>query len=236
MRLAWIHDYSGECQRIFWLHHSIHLYYWHLLEGRAVSAYFFIYSRIDSWNFLLFSRIKSTCSLFDYLLTSWHRTMVQARSVISLPQLNQPFLWGIVFPWPLFCLFVCLFFAFLRPNPWHMEVSRLGGKSELQLPAYTMAKAMQDPSRVCNLHHSSRQPQIPDPLSEARDQTCIVLNTSWIHFHFAARTSEFKILMILFYFYSWFTVFSQFSMVQQSDPSHIHMYILFLTLFSIISD
>ena len=42
--------------------------------------------------------------------------------------------------------------------------------------------------------------------------------------------------MILFYFYSWFTVFSQFSMVQQSDPSHIHMYILFLTLFSIISD
>ena len=33
------------------------------------------------------------------------------------------------------------------------------------------ATAMQDPSRVCNLHHSSRQRRIPNPLSKARDQT-----------------------------------------------------------------
>ena len=31
------------------------------------------------------------------------------------------------------------------------------------------ATAMQDPSHVCNLNHSSRQPQILNPLSEARD-------------------------------------------------------------------
>ena len=29
-----------------------------------------------------------------------------------------------------------LFFAFLGPHPWHMEVSKLGVKSELQLLAY----------------------------------------------------------------------------------------------------
>ena len=45
---------------------------------------------------------------------------------------------------------------FLRPQPWHMEILRLGVESELQLPAYTTATATQDPSRVCDLHHSSQ--------------------------------------------------------------------------------
>ena len=33
----------------------------------------------------------------------------------------------------------------LGPHLWHMEVPRLGVESELQLPAYTTATAMQDP-------------------------------------------------------------------------------------------
>ena len=32
-----------------------------------------------------------------------------------------------------------------------------------------------------NLHHSSQQHQILNPLSEARDQTCILRDTSWVH-------------------------------------------------------
>ena len=35
-------------------------------------------------------------------------------------------------------------------------------------------------SRVCDLHHSSRQCQIPDPLSEARDRTRILMDTSQV--------------------------------------------------------
>ena len=62
----------------------------------------------------------------------------------------------------------------------HMEVLRLGVESELQLLAYTTATAMPDPSRVCNLHHSSWQRQILNPLSEARDQTHIFMDTSLI--------------------------------------------------------
>ena len=50
-----------------------------------------------------------------------------------------------------------------------MEVPRLGVQLNLQLPAY--ATAMQDPSRVCDLYHSSRQRQILNPLREPRDQT-----------------------------------------------------------------
>ena len=38
-----------------------------------------------------------------------------------------------------------------------------------QLPAYVIGAAMLDLSPICNLHHSSQQRQILNPLSEARD-------------------------------------------------------------------
>ena len=61
--------------------------------------------------------------------------------------------------------FVCLFVSiFLGLRPQHVEVPRLGVELELQPPAYARAMATLDPSRVCNLHHSS-------PLSKGRDRT-----------------------------------------------------------------
>ena len=63
-----------------------------------------------------------------------------------------------------------------------MEVPRLREESELQLLAYTTAIALWDPSRIFNLHHSSGQHWVLNPLSKARDQTCIIMNTSWICF------------------------------------------------------
>ena len=45
----------------------------------------------------------------------------------------------------------------------HMEVPRLGVKTELQPPAYATATATQDWSCICNLHHSSRPRQILNP-------------------------------------------------------------------------
>ena len=53
---------------------------------------------------------------------------------------------------------VCFFF--LGPHPQHMEVPRVGVELELYLPAYITAH------RILN------------PLSEARDQTCILVDTS----------------------------------------------------------
>ena len=61
-----------------------------------------------------------------------------------------------------------------------MEVPRLGVKYELQLPAYTIATEMPDPSCICDLHHSSWQCQILNPLSEARDQTQNLMDTSQV--------------------------------------------------------
>ena len=44
--------------------------------------------------------------------------------------------------------FFFLFFFFLGPQLWHMEVPRLGLKSELQLLAYTTGTATRDPSHI----------------------------------------------------------------------------------------
>ena len=55
---------------------------------------------------------------------------------------------------------------------------RLGVELELPLLAYTTAAATWDPSRILDLHQSSRQCQILNPLSEAKHRTCILTDTS----------------------------------------------------------
>ena len=76
--------------------------------------------------------------------------------------------------------FSFFFFVFLGPHLRHMEVPSLGVETELQLPAYTTAPATPDPGRVCDLHHSSPQRRILNPLGEARDQTCLLMDTSQV--------------------------------------------------------
>ena len=44
---------------------------------------------------------------------------------------------------------------------------------------------MPDPSRICNLHHSSHQRWILNPLSEAREQICVLMEPSLIRFYWA---------------------------------------------------
>ena len=69
-----------------------------------------------------------------------------------------------------------------------MEVSRLGVQSALQLLAHTAAvTAMRERSYVCYLRHSSQQHWILNPLSEARDRTHILMDSSQIHFHCAMK-------------------------------------------------
>ena len=60
-------------------------------------------------------------------------------------------------------------FFLLKAAMRHVEVPRLGVESELQLLAYTTARATQDPTCICDLYHSSQQCQILNPLIEARD-------------------------------------------------------------------
>ena len=70
-----------------------------------------------------------------------------------------------------FC--VCGFLVFYG----HTEVPRLGFELELELPAYTTAIATADPSHICDPQHSLQQCCILNPLSEAREQTCVLMDT-----------------------------------------------------------
>ena len=77
--------------------------------------------------------------------------------------------------------FIYLFiFAFLGPHPKHTEVPRLG--VELELPACATATAMLD-----LIHHMTYttihgHTGSFNPLSEARDQTRILMDASQIHY------------------------------------------------------
>ena len=96
---------------------------------------------------------------------------------------------GIQFPELLFFLFLFFFFVFLELSMWHMEIPRLGVELELQLPAYTRATAMRGLSHVCDLHHSSWQHRILNPLSEVRDRTRVLMDPRQVHYGCHDRNS-----------------------------------------------
>ena len=79
----------------------------------------------------------------------------------------------------LFVLF-CFVLLFRATYPWHMEVPRLGAEWELQLLAYTTARPA--PSCAWDLHLSSQQCWILNPLTEAKDWTHKLMVPSRIHF------------------------------------------------------
>ena len=68
-------------------------------------------------------------------------------------------------------------FFFLWPHLQHMKVLRLGVESELQLPAHITAIAIPDLSCIYKLCRGLWQCWILNPLKEAKDQTCLLMDT-----------------------------------------------------------
>ena len=67
-----------------------------------------------------------------------------------------------------------------------MEVPRLGVKSELQLPVYaTEQHRIRAASAAYATAHGDAGPL--NPVSKARDQTCVFMDTIWIHYCGAMR-------------------------------------------------
>ena len=79
-------------------------------------------------------------------------------------------------------IIIVIIYLFLGLHPWQ-EIPRLGVEPELQLPASITATATQDLTPICDLYHSSQQCWILNPLSELRDRTCILMDTSQLHYH-----------------------------------------------------
>ena len=79
-----------------------------------------------------------------------------------------------------FTFYNFFFIVFLGPHPRHIEVPGLRVELELQLLAYTTATATLDPSRVCDLHHSSWQ----------CERSGIEPTSSGIHFKWLKKNQE----------------------------------------------
>ena len=69
----------------------------------------------------------------------------------------------------LFIYYYYCLFAFLGPLPMAHGSSQARGSVGAIAPAYTTATATRDLRHVCDLHHSSQQRQILNPLSKVRD-------------------------------------------------------------------
>ena len=83
-------------------------------------------------------------------------------------------------------LLLLLLFFFFRDAPIAYGGSQATGQNiELYLLAYATTTETQNPSYTCNLHHSSQQYRIFNPLSRARDWTHVLMDTSQIHFGWA---------------------------------------------------
>ena len=85
-----------------------------------------------------------------------------------------------------------------------VPIPRLGVELEPQLPTYATVTGTWDPSCVCDLHHSSRCHQIPNPLSEARDQT-----------------------LVFFFFFQFYFILFHF-LITQMNLSHLYQTLVFM--------
>ena len=90
-------------------------------------------------------------------------------------------------PWCLFLFFISFFLLiFLGPQPRHMEVPVLGVESGCRWSAYIHHNHINTTSKPhLSPTHGSGKHQILNPLSKARDQTSVLMDTSRPCYHWA---------------------------------------------------
>ena len=76
----------------------------------------------------------------------------------------------------IYLYFLFFVFCLFRAKP--MAYGGSQARSQIRAAAAT---AMRDPGCIFDLHHSSWQHQILNPLSKARDQTHVLMDTSRVH-------------------------------------------------------
>ena len=100
-------------------------------------------------------------------------------------------------PWAASAKFSFLFFFFLLLFRAEYRSSQARGQIGAAVGTCTTITAMWDPSHVCNFHHSSQQHQIINSLSKTRDQTHILMDISWVHYHWATTGTPCQVFLII---------------------------------------
>ena len=73
------------------------------------------------------------------------------------------------------------FFLFRTLSPVAYGSSQ--ARDQIRATAAGLGQSHSDTRSKPHLHRSLHQCWIPNPLSKARDQTCILMDTSWVHFY-----------------------------------------------------
>ena len=92
--------------------------------------------------------------------------------------------------------FFCFFLLFVFwATPAAYGSSQAGG--QISFSCQPMPQSQQHQIwDVCNLHRNSKQCQILNPVSGARDWTCVLMDTNYIHYHWATMGTP-LVFMIL---------------------------------------
>ena len=90
-------------------------------------------------------------------------------------------------------IIIFLSFCLFRATTAAYGGSRARGWISLYLLAYAAATAMEHLSHICDLHHSLRQHWIHNPLSKARAQTHILMDTGRVLNHWAMTGTPYSI-------------------------------------------
>ena len=98
------------------------------------------------------------------------------------------------------CLFFFFFFCLFRAAPTAFGGSQVRGHIGAVAAGLHQSHSNPDPSHVCNLHHSSQQGRILNPLREARDPTCVIRDTT--RFVSTAPRWELCLLSFLYFFFN----------------------------------
>jgi len=111
--------------------------------------------------------------------------------------------------WDLYRLSFILFLLLFRPVPEACGICQARGWIRAAAEAYARATATPGPSCVCDLHHSSQQYQILNPLSQARDWTHVLLDTSWVCYCWTTTETPDYNFLILFWVFLFLLFFKQ---------------------------
>ena len=160
------------------------------IQGSVVSnkrmyafAVSYCFPFLASWNAFLCSlstgfvfSTNTSVTIADWNIQQRHLSFLESHSLVySASQRNVVSQIG-AFSFLFFSFFFCLFAI-----SWAAPVAHGGSQARGGIRAVARATAMQDPSPIYDLHHSSRQLRILNPLSEARDRTCNLIVPSGIH-------------------------------------------------------
>ena len=130
-------------------------------------------------------------SAFKRTLTNFQASFPDSYSLYTMLVKTQITIIKSFFPLSLF-----IYFGLSRATPTAYGGSQARGRNGAVAASLCTVTATWDPSCVCNLHHSSQQYHILNPLREARKWTCILMDASQVCLCWATTETPFFALSL----------------------------------------